>query len=74
MKTVQMTLDDHLLESVDALTEQTGETRSAFIRRALHAELQRHHNEAAESAHRQSFQEKPDDDVWQPTHRAWGDE
>ena len=74
MKTVQMTLEDNLLESVDALTEQSGETRSAFIRRALHAELQRRHNEAAESAHRQSFQGQPDDDLWQPTRRAWGDE
>ena len=74
MKTVQMILDDGLLESVDTLTKRTGETRSAFIRRALQAELQRHRNEAAEAAHRQSFQQHPDDDAWQPERRTWGDE
>ena len=73
MKTVQMTMDEPLLLAVDAAAEQHNETRSAFIRIALQAELKRRQNAAAEAAHRQSYLEQPEDDVWQPAQRAWGE-
>ena len=73
MKTVQMTLDEPLLQIVDQLTKSSGETRSAFIRAALQAEIKRRQNEALEATHRASYLETPDDDVWLPPKRAWGD-
>ncbi|QFP75786.1 CopG family transcriptional regulator [Deinococcus sp. AJ005] len=73
MKTVQMTIDDALLSAVDHAAGQSQETRSAFIRVALQAELKRRQNAAMEEAHRQSFQAQPDDDAWQPARRAWGE-
>jgi len=73
MKTVQMTIDDALLAAVDEAVAVGQETRSAFIRAALQAELKRRRNAALEEAHRQSHVEQPDDDVWHPTRRAWGD-
>ncbi|WP_081995215.1 CopG family transcriptional regulator [Deinococcus radiopugnans] len=73
MKTVQMTIDEALLSAVDQAAGESQETRSAFIRVALQAELKRRQNAAMEEAHRQSFQAQPDDDVWQPSRRAWGE-
>ncbi|GAA5534954.1 YlcI/YnfO family protein [Deinococcus aluminii] len=73
MKTVQMTIDDALLAAVDEAAAVGQETRSAFIRAALQAELKRRRNAALEEEHRQSHLEQPDDDVWHPTRRAWGD-
>ncbi len=73
MKTVQMTIDDDLLSAVDHAAGEGRETRSAFIRVALQAELKRRQSAALEEAHRLSFQAQPDDDAWHPTHRAWGD-
>ena len=73
MKTVQMTIDDELLSAVDRAAGEGQETRSAFIRVALQAELKRRQNAALEEAHRQSFQAQPDDDAWQPGRRAWGE-
>jgi metal-responsive CopG/Arc/MetJ family transcriptional regulator len=73
MKTVQMTVDEPLLVAVDALIQKTGETRSAFVRTALHAELKRRRNQHLEAMHRQSHLEQPDTDAWHPTIRAWGE-
>ena len=73
MKTVQITLDESLLRMLDQLTKSSGETRSAFMRAALQAEIKRRRNEALEAAHRASYLETPDDDAWHPTKRAWGD-
>jgi metal-responsive CopG/Arc/MetJ family transcriptional regulator len=39
MKTVQMTLDDSLVEEVDRAAKDLGTTRSAFTRDALRAAL-----------------------------------
>lgn len=73
MKTVQMTMDEALLLAVDEAAAVGGETRSAFIRTALHAELKRRQNAAAEEAHRQSYLGQPDTDRPMPKRRAWGD-
>jgi metal-responsive CopG/Arc/MetJ family transcriptional regulator len=71
MKTVQMTMDETLLERVDSLVELAGTTRSDFIREALRHEIKRRENE-----HRASFERDPqnNDETWMPSKRAWGDE
>ena len=76
MKTVQMTMDEMLLERVDSLVEQAGTTRSDFIREALRHEIKRRENERLEQEHRASFERDPQshDETWMPSKRAWGDE
>ncbi len=74
MKTVQLTLDEPLLEAIDRVAEAHRETRSAFVRTALQAELKRRQNAMREEAHRKSYLEQSvDEDAWQPKKRAWGD-
>lgn len=73
MKTVQMSLDEALLSEVDEAAAVGGETHSAFIRAALHAELKRRHAVAAEEAHRQSYLSAPEADAPMPGRRAWGE-
>jgi metal-responsive CopG/Arc/MetJ family transcriptional regulator len=41
MKTIQMTIDERLLKTVDRTTRERKTTRSAFIRGALEAEIRR---------------------------------
>jgi metal-responsive CopG/Arc/MetJ family transcriptional regulator len=76
MKTVQMTMDETLLEHVDAQVERAGTTRSDFIRDALRREIKRRENERHEREHQASFERDPQttDDAWTPSHRAWGEE
>ncbi|MCB0149919.1 MAG: ribbon-helix-helix protein, CopG family, partial [Caldilineaceae bacterium] len=42
VKTIQMTIDEELLVSVDALVQELGTSRSALIREALEEALRRH--------------------------------
>jgi metal-responsive CopG/Arc/MetJ family transcriptional regulator len=42
MKTVQMTLDENLIKSVDKIVKATGTTRSAITRDALRQALKNH--------------------------------
>jgi Arc/MetJ-type ribon-helix-helix transcriptional regulator len=76
MKTVQLTLDEILLEHVDALVKRAGTTRSDFIREALRHEIKRHENERLEQEHRASFERDPQnaDETGMPSKRAWGGE
>ncbi len=77
MKTVQMTLDDDLVEAVDHVSKQLGTTRSAFTRRALREALVRHRIEEMERQHRQGYEQHPvaaeEFSVWE-TEQDWGDE
>jgi metal-responsive CopG/Arc/MetJ family transcriptional regulator len=41
MKTIQLTIDEPLLEDVDAVVTQLHTTRSAFVQEALHLPLRR---------------------------------
>ncbi|MEZ4590188.1 MAG: ribbon-helix-helix domain-containing protein [Chloroflexota bacterium] len=43
MKTIQMTIDETLLEQVDRTVQSLETTRSAFIRMALEQALQQYH-------------------------------
>ena len=76
MKTVQMTLDEDLVEAVDRAAERLRTSRSAFTRDALRAALKRQAIAAAERRHRKGYQMQPvgesEFSVWETEH-AWGD-
>lgn len=59
MRTVQMTLDNGLVEAVDSAAKRLGTTRSAFTRRALSDALERMRIEALEQRHRCGYERHP---------------
>lgn len=59
MKTIQMTIDERLLEAVDELSRTRQTTRSALIRQALEAELRRAHTQAEERRHAEGYARRP---------------
>jgi metal-responsive CopG/Arc/MetJ family transcriptional regulator len=77
MKTIQMTIDESLLEEVDRLISTLDTTRSAFIRDALHAAIRKHVIAELEREHAEGYAQHParpgEFDVW-PAEQAWGDE
>ncbi len=77
MRTIQMTIDEPLLQEVDRLTTALNTTRSAFIRNALQAAIRKHTIALLEEQHAQGYARHPVEpgefDVWL-TEQAWGDE
>jgi metal-responsive CopG/Arc/MetJ family transcriptional regulator len=77
MKTVQLTLDEDLVQEVDRITKQLRTNRSAFARKALREALARHALEQLECKHRQGYERHPTTadelSVWEKE-QAWGDE
>jgi metal-responsive CopG/Arc/MetJ family transcriptional regulator len=59
MKTVQMTLDENLIASVDKLAKRLGTTRSAFTRQALKTALREVRMNELERKHREGYKRKP---------------
>lgn len=59
MKTVQMTLDEALLQEVDRVVARVGSTRSAFTREALRHELRRIDELELEQRHREGYSRHP---------------
>jgi metal-responsive CopG/Arc/MetJ family transcriptional regulator len=59
MKTIQMTIDPHLLKAVDKLTRLRKTTRSALIRTALEAELRRERVNDLEARHASGYAKQP---------------
>ena len=59
MKTVQMTLDEDLVASVDRVARKQGKSRSAFTREALREALARVRARALEERHRAGYAGKP---------------
>jgi len=76
MKTVQMTLDDSLVEAVDRAAESLGTTRSAFTRDALRAALTGLQERELERKHRAGYARKPVEpgefSDWE-SEQVWGD-
>lgn len=76
MKTVQMTLDENLIKSVDKIVKETGTTRSAFTRDALRQALKDYRIKLLEEKHRRGYQRSPvrpgEFSVWEDE-REWGD-
>jgi metal-responsive CopG/Arc/MetJ family transcriptional regulator len=77
MKTVQMTLDEDLLRSVDRAVKRMHTTRSAFTRDALRDALARLNVARLEQQHRKGYETHPakqaEFSVWEEE-QAWGDE
>jgi len=59
MRTVQMTLDDALVQEIDQIVKQLGTTRSAFAREALRAAIAQVRRQAMERQHRQGYARTP---------------
>jgi metal-responsive CopG/Arc/MetJ family transcriptional regulator len=59
MKTVQMTLDESLVQEVDRAAQALGTTRSAFTRDALRAALEDLRERELERQHRAGYERKP---------------
>jgi metal-responsive CopG/Arc/MetJ family transcriptional regulator len=59
MKTVQMTLDENLIASVDKIAKRLGTTRSAFTRQALKTALREVRINEMERKHREGYKHKP---------------
>jgi len=77
MRTIQMTLDDDLVKTVDSVSKQLNTSRSAFTRKALREALSRYNLEQLERKHRQGYERRPvtaeEFSIWE-TEQAWGDE
>jgi metal-responsive CopG/Arc/MetJ family transcriptional regulator len=77
MRTVQMTLEDSLVKSVDQAAKKLHTTRSAFARSALKEALRHLKIKELEHQHRQGYQARPatreEVGVWEKE-QAWGDD
>lgn len=77
MRTVQMTLEEGLIKSVDQAAKKLRTTRSAFTRLALKEALRSLKVRQLEHQHRQGYQAHPvtrdEVGVWEKE-QAWGDE
>lgn len=76
MKTVQMTLDEDLVEAVDEAARRLGTSRSAFARSALREALARLREQQLEQKHREGYQRRPvkpgEFDAWE-SEQVWPD-
>ncbi len=76
MKTVQMTLDESLVQEVDRAAHTLGTNRSAFTRDALREALVRMEEKVFEEKHRAGYARHPvregEFDVWE-SEQVWVD-
>ena len=77
MKTIQVTLENELVERVDAHARRLGTTRSAFAREALKEALERLDQKEPEERHMEGYRRDPvtpgEFEVPEADH-AWGDD
>ncbi len=77
MKTIQMTIDEPLLQQVDQMIKGLKMSRSAFIRLALEQALQQYQVRRLEEKDEVGYTAVPanstENDEW-ITEQAWGDE
>ena len=77
MRTIQMTLDENLVESVDTLVKELKTTRSAFARDALTEAVHRIRAKRLEEEHRKGYDRQPvgngEFSVWEKE-QDWGSE
>jgi metal-responsive CopG/Arc/MetJ family transcriptional regulator len=77
MRTIQMTLDDELVKTVDRVAKKLKTTRSAFTRDALRLALGHLERRRLEEKHRTGYARKPvstDEFALWETEQAWGDQ
>ena len=74
MKTIQMTIDEPLLDEVDQIIQMMNTTRSAFIRDALKLALKQQKIRHLEHKHQQGYENHPikpgEFDIWEDE-QAW---
>ena len=77
MRTLQMTLDDDLVKSVDRIAKELKTTRSAFTRTALREAISKFNLKRLEKKHRRGYEMHPvkrtEFSVWEEE-QDWGDE
>lgn len=77
MKTIQMTLDEELVKTVDSAVKSLGTTRSAFTRDALRQALRSMERRRLEARHRHGYAKHPvsrgEFDAWEGE-QVWGGE
>ena len=71
MRTVQMTLDDDLVDAVDKTVKKLKMTRSAFTRQALRNALAHANIGQMENKHKKGYEKKP---VSKSEFSIWGPE
>jgi metal-responsive CopG/Arc/MetJ family transcriptional regulator len=76
MKTIQMTIDEPLLDEVDQVIHDLKTTRSAFIRKALQLALRQYAISKLEEQHAEGYARHPvapgEFDIWE-SEQAWGE-
>ncbi|HAK87875.1 MAG TPA: CopG family transcriptional regulator [Nitrospiraceae bacterium] len=76
MRTIQMTLDDDLVETVDIVVKKLKTTRSAFTRKALKNAIKQVNISMLEKKHRKGYERHPvgktEFSAWESEHE-WGD-
>jgi metal-responsive CopG/Arc/MetJ family transcriptional regulator len=75
MKTIQMTLEEHLLNQIDSQIKQLKTTRSAFIRNSVRYYLRRLKVKELEAKHRKGYLQHPiPEDEFSPweNEQNWG--
>lgn len=76
MKTIQMTLDDELVSSVDRAARRLKTSRSAFTRDALRSALEQLRVRTLERKHREGYAKRPakkgEFDAWE-REQVWAD-
>ncbi|HWR72794.1 MAG TPA: ribbon-helix-helix domain-containing protein [Nitrospirota bacterium] len=76
MKTIQMTLDDELVETVDQVVKKLKTTRSAFARKALRNAVKQVNISLLEKKHKKGYGQHPVDklefSVWE-SEQEWGE-
>jgi DNA-directed RNA polymerase subunit L len=77
MKTIQMTLDEDLVETVDKIVKKLNTTRSAFTRKALREAINRLNVKKLEEKHKRGYDIHPvnknEFSVWEKE-QDWDDE
>lgn len=76
MRTIQMTLDDDIVQAVDKIVKQMHTTRSAFTRTALKDAINNYKLSQLELKHRKGYEKQPvskeEFSVWEDEQK-WGD-
>ena len=77
MRTIQMTIDDDLVNKVDNIAKELNSTRSAFTRDALRDAVNHYNTSRLEMKHRKGYANYPvnkdEFSVWE-NEQNWGDE
>jgi metal-responsive CopG/Arc/MetJ family transcriptional regulator len=76
MRTIQMTLDDELVATVDQIVKKLKTTRSAFARKALRNAIKQVNANQLEKKHKKGYGQHPvnkmEFSVWE-SEQEWGD-